>query len=395
MKTLQITEHIIENSIFDDLFFAGQETYSYFWSRDFLYCCEYLIKSTVYRPKVFKCIKKLLSYKKKDLLPKCLDTRSSTIHIIYNSYLTLRGKDNKPIVHKPNKDGKYVWKGMYRDHNRSVAIDTNLLFIKACMELNKYTEYQDYIHSIKDILIELLLFYSSNGYINNYSDYLIEQPSFSDWKDSLKRKGISFVTNLLYWKVIREMEKSKLFKNLPGSEIIRYKIEDIFYHNGVYCSMKGLKNSFGLDENLLAIEWGFVSGSRADTLMLELVQRKEFEKVPGLAISPENSWYDKPIYAHVAGSGGYHDRSCWLWIIALASKLAYEFEYNREAEKLKQLIEAVVERDQTIYDAYSINKETNTLERYTTRGFRAESEWLWAAVYIHELFKLVPEVVDY
>jgi len=387
MKTLEITEQIIENSQFDDLFFAGQETYSYFWSRDFLFCSTYLIESNKYRPKVFKCLKKLSTYEKNGLLPKCLDTRSSTFHVIYNSYLSYRGKPNKPILHKRDKKtNNYEWKAMYKDHNRSISIDTNLLFIKACMELYYYDEYREFIHSIKDKLIDILMYYSRNGYINNYTDNLIEQPSFSDWKDSLKRKGISFITNLLYWKVVREMERSRLFKNLPKSGIIRYTIEKTFFHNGIYCSMKGLKNSFGLDENLLAIEWGFVSGTLSKTLMEKLVKRKEFLKIPGLAISPQNSWSDKPVYAFIAGSQGYHDNACWLWIVALAAKLAYKFDYISEYETLKQQIDAIVTRDQTIYDAYSLNRETETLERYTTRAFRAESEWLWGAVYIWELF---------
>ena len=141
MKTLEIVEQIVDSSIFDDLFFAGQESYSYFWSRDFLYCSEYLIKSDKYRYLVYKNLKKLVKYEKDGLLPKCLDTRSSTLHIIYNSYRTFRGKEPIPIIHKPNKKtGNYIWKPMYRDHNNSIAIDTNLLFIKACMELYNYSE---------------------------------------------------------------------------------------------------------------------------------------------------------------------------------------------------------------------------------------------------------------
>jgi hypothetical protein len=398
MKTLEITNQIIDNSIFDDLFFAGQENYSYFWSRDFLYCSEYLIKSEKYRPFVYNNLKKLLEFYNKDfLIPKCLDTRSSTLHIIRNSLRTFCGKEPIPIIHKRNKKtDKFVWKGMYKDHNNSIAIDTNLLFIKACMELNKYDEYKDFIFSIKEKLIDILLFYSKNGYIQIQTGDLIEQPSYSDWKDSLKRKGITFITNLLYWKVLYEMEKSKLFENLTKSEIIRFKIEQTFFHNDSYYSIKDLKNSFGLDENLLAIEWGFITGTRAKTLMTKLINRREFLVVPGLAISPQNSWYNKPIYAYIAGSQGYHDDACWLWIVALASKLAYKFGYINESEKLKEIIEAIIERDQTVYDAYTINKLTNSLERYTTRGFKAEPEWLWGAVYIQDLFEnLEMKTVNY
>ena len=37
----------------------------------------------------------------------------------------------------------------------------------------------------------------------------------------------------------------------------------------------------------------------------------------------------------------------------------------------------------------------NSLERYVVRGFKAEPEWLWAAVYIWELFKPDTSVVNY
>lgn len=379
---------IIDDSIFDDLFMAGSESYYFFWSRDFLFAAPFLIKNPKWRLTVYKTLKTLLRYKSKNnQLPKSLDTHSSVNRIVYNAYRTFRNRPNYQWRHKRNPDETPAWKPTYRDHNGSRAIDTNLLFIKVVLQLSKYHEFSHFARSIKKELIDLLIFY--NEYINNNTDYLIQQPAYSDWKDSLNRKGITFLTNLMYWKVLHELEtfETKPFiENLPNSRAIKSKINQTFFHEGVYCSQKGQRESFGLDENLLAIDWGFVTGTLAEQLMDRLIQRREFIAIPGLAVYPKQTWYNKPLYALVANSGGYHDDSCWSWIIALAAKIAKNYGFETESEHLKKLLEAIIERDQTIYDAYTLNPKLKTLERYTVRGFRAEPNFLWGAAYSWELF---------
>jgi hypothetical protein len=402
----EISNNIIEKNIVkhngSSIIMAGGSTYHAFWSRDFLYSAEILMKNPKWRSSVKDSIDLILSFmkKKNNFLPKGIDT-------MFFEWRIVRGSIRTFFKMKPEKlDHKGLWKTLYKDNIGSHAVDTNLLLIRGAMALYKYPEYEEYVESIKDDLIKVLRYYNISGLINNYTDQLIKQPDFSDWKDSLKRSGVTFLTNLLYWRTLKDMEESNLFENIPSSELIKNRLNSKFFdkEKGVYYEILKpnisknyrfpceTKEYFGLDENLLAIYWDFVTGTKALVLYENLKCRPEWSRFPALCESPKHPWYEKPFHVLLVGIDGYHDTCYWSWVLALASIVSYKVGDTFEGRRIKNLLDIIVVRDQTIYDAYEKKKiyrsngsASYDLFQFKRRGFYAEFDWTWGAAYVLEM----------
>jgi hypothetical protein len=394
VKYQDISESIVDKNILShngkEIVLAGQSIYYSMWSRDFLYSAPTLLKYPKWRNSVKDTVELIMDHMKRDsyLLPKGIDT-------IYPEWRSVRGTiricfklPRTKVKHKKTRK----WKTIYKDHNRSEAVDTNLLLLITVMEMyNSYPEYKEFIKTKTDQLIKILRYYNVNKLINNSNGGLISQPGYSDWKDSTKRKGVTFLTNLIYWKALKDMEKSGLFANLPAHQTIKYELNKKFYNRDrkIYHSMLN-SEQFGIEENLLALDWGFVTDPYI--VYKGLRQTKQWSgtvSIPGIPISQKHKWYEKPLFIWLIGAQGYHDDFLWIWVTALASKVSYKLGYKLEAKRLEKIIKTTIEEHQTIYDAYKLNDADPVLEQARTRGFEAEHDWTWGASYVLEMYNIV------
>lgn len=404
-----LCNEIIEKNIIHhnnkSIFTAGQSIYYALCTRDFLYSVPILMKDPIYIKPIKDTIELILSKKtKNNLLPRVIDTMNFEWRIFRSSIRSFFNLKPEQISHKGS------WKPIYKNHGGvSDAIDTNLLMVNAVLELCVNN-----LLSIEIVHVASLLNYYADLIDKNTG--LIVQKSFSDWKDSISRKGIAFLTNILYWKVLKmiysletdnlESIKSLLRDEISTPEKISKTIHQIFYKDSVYYSIYVNKNIqknyqgieyYGVDENLLAIEWSFVTGEDAVSLfrgILEKTSNKVDKTFFGPPVSPEYPWFQKstfmkPNHVYYAGIQGYHDRYIWSWVTALAAKTAFELGFIKEGRKLFEKIKIIIERDQTVYNSYCFENDGSskegTIVQVKTRAFRSEHDWLWGSVYVLDM----------
>jgi hypothetical protein len=206
---------------------------------------------------------------------------------------------------------------------------------------------------------------------------LIQQPPFSDWQDSVRRKGATFYTNLLVWaaEVALRGEESTALR------ATRARIEEAFRAQGevLYRSVAG-REFVSLDGNLLAIELGFLpaQSERAVELWAQLVRSPFWTRdgVPGFNTFPSYpvSWRNPGVI--LAGLGHYHDRIRWSWLTALAAKVAVRMgDLERAARALEHLATCAA-RDGAVSEIYSSRPPHLP---WRSLVYRSEAPFAWGA----------------
>lgn len=347
-------------------FIAGTSIYANFWSRDFLYSAPLLMKNEQWRKAVADHIFLILDYTRPEdhLMPKELDTMNPDWRVARGIIRNFFGCS----LEKLPMHGKLH--GHYTDALQSTAIDTNLLAIHAACELMNYPDYRQQVLDRKIQLMNGMKYYDK--YIKQ--DGLIYQMPFSDFQDSTAREGATFMTNLLYWKVLNEMEEHFFYKVGRAGEV-RTSIRKTFYDRkkGVY---RGVKNRqvFNLDANLLAVYWKFDENIWRAIRMFDL---------PGPPTTPEQPLCEKSCCVRCVCIPGYHDAYIWSWIQGLLIMTAVQLNDLEFAYHQFRFLASIIERDKTIYDAYRQTKD-NSLKQVVTWGFKSERDWTWGAAYIYE-----------
>lgn len=377
----EILENIINRNIVENNgkrgFRAGSSVYANLWARDFLYPAPFLMSQVLWRNAVADHIFLILDHMRpKDfMMPKELDTMNPDWRVVRGTFRNFFGLTPEELPMK----GK--WTSHFTDTMGSDAIDTNLLTINAALELAKYPEYRQKVMLRKQQLLNGMKYYRK--YIRD--DGLIYQMKFSDFQDSSSRKGATFLTNLLFWKTMKELEKIGFVKK-KYSDSLKDTITKVFYKPslGVYCGIKGRKY-MNIDANLLAIDWGF---NRRKEFWEAIKKYKPWwrNEVPGPPTVPKQPIHEKAICVRVAGIPGYHDEYVWSWVMGLGAKVAYIMGDNVKGDQIMKKIKEIVERDKTVFDAYKC--KSNEIKQVVTYGFRSEYDWTWGASYMLDAVKL-------
>jgi hypothetical protein len=372
----EICNNIINNNIVENNgtkgFRAGSSVYANFWSRDFLYSAPFLMKNKKWRDAVAQHTFLILKYmrRKDHMMPKEIDTMNPDWRVVRGTFRTLFGMGPEKIP----MNGK--WVVFYTDTIGSDAIDTNLLTINSVIELSKYDDYNNIIMEKKKDILNGMKYYDK--YIN---DGLIYQMEFSDFQDSSSRKGATFLTNLLYWKVLKGLEENGLVQGGKADQV-KNKIKETFWIEklGLY---RGIKNRkyMNIDASLLAVYWDFET---SQTYWNSIKNYKPWWKnnYPGPPTVPEQPYFEKSINVRIAGVSGYHDKYIWSWVLGLATTIACRMKDRAMAEKLLGMSKIIVERDKTVYDSYEYRD--GSIYQVKTYAFRAEHDWTWGASFILE-----------
>lgn len=348
---------------------AGSSVYANLWSRDFLYSAPFLMKYDKLRPYVAEHVFLIISFIRKDfLMPKEIDTMNPDWRVVRGTFRNFLNLKTEELPIKTN------WKAFYTDTLGSDAVDTNLLTINAVLELFNYEEYKDHVLKYKEKILDGMKYYKKF-----IKDGLIYQMKYSDFQDSIERKGATFLTNLLFWKVTKKIEEIYSVENY--SNILKEKITKTFWipELGLYRGIKN-KNYMNIDANLLAIDWEF---NTSETFWNSIKNYSKWWKkgYPGPPTVPQHPNHEKAICVRFVGIPGYHDEYFWSWVMGLAAKVAYKMKDFKKGDDILRLLTKAVERDQTVYDSYKIT-ETGDIVQVVTYGFRAEYDWTWGASYI-------------
>jgi hypothetical protein len=205
---------------------------------------------------------------------------------------------------------------------------------------------------------------------------LLDQPPFSDWQDSVQRRGATFYCNLLYACALEAMQDRV---HAPAITALRRRIDEAFFDeaSGLYRSAAAGRE-ISLDGNLLALDLGYLSADRSRNLFQALRAHSLWTGPmgPGFATAPAYAAARKDLLDTLVGLAGYHDTLYWSWLMALSAKVASHYEEARGdvAEIVGRLLR-VARRDRCIAEIY----HPQDLALFESRHYKAELPFSWGA----------------
>jgi GH15 family glucan-1,4-alpha-glucosidase len=212
---------------------------------------------------------------------------------------------------------------------------------------------------------------------------LLFQEAYSDWADSLARTGEVLYTNIVYWKVLKEMARHADKFGEPGEaqtwldqmERTRLAIQARFWRPdlGYFVTSKKLAN-LSSSGNLLAIAWELADAEQGRSILETMKRFKMDEPVPTQAMHGDYPSKSIAIENHLAGIPEYHTQGAWLWLGAWHVIAAVYRNRLDEAQLMLERISRVVIRDQAVYEVYGTDGHYLSTHWYT-----AEAPLSWSA----------------
>lgn len=344
---------------------AGAHQFASLWTRDFCFSIEGLLKlghADIVKNHLEKLI--LARRKSDNLIPRSLDSIATPTRVFLESLI----KYSPPI--------KDPLKAEFEGEHGTLAIDSNLLVLRGTLLYFKYTG-DDYFQKFyASELKQLFDFY--NKYFNHG---LIIQPKFSDWQDSVKRTGSTFLTNYLYWETGSNLNQYfKFMINAQTLSNLKKLLWKRFYspNEGLFKSLKG-SEQISLEGNLFALLNSTFWNAQADrTHSYKSLKHSKLWTGFGLATFPNYPLNQMSWTTMLVGLRHYHDNMLWSWLQGLSLKLAKHMNDKEEANKLEGKLDEILLRDFMVKEIF----KPDSLLPFKKPFYRAEGPFSWGAAMI-------------
>ncbi len=352
---------------------AGTHQFRSLWTRDFAHAAAGLLR--IGRADVVRDhLTLLLGHRRPDgLLPRTLDSSDAKLRVAWASASRL-----VPALGRlaPALTGHL--RPEFLDQHGQEAIDGNALAVLAAARLRHTGAAGEawWRSHLPDLTAVHAL------YRRRLRGGLIEQPPFSDWQDSVRRRGATFYTNLVYWAATEALASDpRSGVSAEAAADLRARLEPAFRPDGagLYLSIAG-KRYVSLDGNLLAIDLGLhPPGSPAASALWEALVASPLwtrHEVPGFVTTPDYpvSWRNYGVV--LAGLGHYHDRIRWSWLTALAGKVAARLGDLERAEACLLHLARCARRDGAIAEVY---EERPPHRPWRSLLYHSEAPFAWGA----------------
>ncbi len=255
----------------------------------------------------------------------------------------------------------------YIGEHGTPAFDSNILAILGALQYADKTGDMDWFNSQKENILKAYKFYDDKFSKKG----LIKQPKYSDWQDSVSRKGHTFYVNFLYWKVGTELLKHK---GLYRGMLSKYKIDTERLANikfllwekyfnkkkGMFASHLGhwLRKHYGLEDQLFSLQYPefyrgvtvsvnedkVYSGEELRHFHYQSLKSSKLWKgsgfdhydfnVPGLATEGPYFFWDRSLETTFSGIRRYHDKFIWSWLVGESAKVAAIMEGPEAGRKI-------------------------------------------------------------
>lgn len=347
---------------------AGQNQFLTLWTRDFCHSVRGLVligEEEVAKNHLGYLLKSLRA---DGLVPRVLDNHLVQFRVAWQS-----GRKLLPLL--PKLSFKEPLKAQYVDEHGSHAVDSNLLVILASLMVSDKTWWKEHEVQIGNVF---------HWYDHQLRDGLIWQSGFSDWQDSVKREGHTFLTNLFYFLVASRLRERGMKIEVDLSQL-KKKIHETFFEKGLYKTMMG-SEIVSVDGNLFALEADeFLSTSEKENLWQQLLKHPLGARALGSCSYPSYPNSDVAWHVKFAKLHGYHDKFAWSWLMGLGLKVALMMKDEMKiAEQLKQ-IENNLDRDQVVMELYDPEKNWLPWESWL---LKSEHPFAWGAGYLVEALTL-------
>jgi hypothetical protein len=256
---------------------AGAHQFKTLWTRDFCYAVPGMLALGL-DDLVRRQLRVILSFMRTDgLLPRGLDVTSPKVRVL-NAVL---GNPLKEFL-----SYSQPLRPEYLGEHRTVAFDSNMLWLY-CSSIAKFEG--------ETPQKKLLSVYERD------SEGLYDQPKYSDWMDSLKRKGPQLLFHLQMWRTLRALgiETDSLSRVIKS----RWFGDEMWAREST-------------DSLLLSLELGF---GEAQALVDEVLGR------PVGVPAPEQPVSEVSFTARAVGLRHYHDGFAWSWLAADTARVMRKY----------------------------------------------------------------------
>ncbi len=366
---------------------AGGLHFGSLWTRDFAWAVGGLL--AIDKQHVVKNhIQVLLNNtNENNLIPRVLDSSPSWARVFMG------------ILKRPISKLRDPLRPEFKGEHGTVAIDSNLLILRSSILYFKATQDHSFWQENEVNWTKLLKYYDPV----QWQGWIVQE-NYGDWQDSVKRKGVSFLTNYLWWEVRDELlslyseeQTNKLFGfDQADQDVLLSKLWQSFFDENFGLFKSHLSTSvISLDGNLLALlNENFIEqsqklnlttkrGETAQEIYLNLKRSPLWsgQPLPGRASWPNYPASWRSFATRAVGLHHYHDAMVWSWLTGFSLKLAHKMGDEQEVSRILRILDQTVKRDQGITEIWRPNA---SLDAFKSLFYRSENPFSWGAGVILE-----------
>lgn len=327
---------------------AGRNQFRSLWVRDFCFSVPALLamgESKLVRDQ----LDLIWSHQNEaGLLPRGLDSMSPKLRVV------------RAVLKLQSRPLEMPLEAEYKGEHGTIALDSCLLTIWASFLYAEHTQDQAWLEQLRPVInktLQYLLGYEDRG--------LLLQPKFSDWQDSVRRKGKTAFVNLWWWWVLREIEgRGWQFRGLPLAEDVEHEFKRTFLRDGHYRSL-AVGPWVSLDVNLLMIYLGLEKDPKA---LWEIVK-----ELPPMCTSPNYPSHMVSFFTRMSGYRHYHDETLWTWLLGLRLVVAKQVQDEIAYKIFRRSLEQELSGEEFVPE----------LLRELSLLLESESPFSWGAAWIY------------
>lgn len=353
---------------------AGSKQYRTLWARD-LSMSVIGVLSLGEQKAIRDSLSIFFEFQRSDgLLPRVVD--------YWNIYArVISGILGKPLAFRGKVRGWFV------TENKVIAIDGNLILPWAASEYVKRTRDLEFAEKWFPNLERALTFVEKNF----MEDGLIgKQPPFSDWADSVRRKGRVAFTNEFYilalqgageWAQILNLNQAPDYYFSKAKKVCQKFLE--FFWDPKKKRLKNFENDdhFSAEANYLGIAAGILTEAQSYDVMEEIKKTPLWQPIAGRPAWPNYDPQLKSRTIKIVQLENYHDSTFWLWITALAACAELKLNHWESYLRIMNFLSEQIRTDQTIYEVYEPPKvpSSKLLIPLKRLLYHSEAPFTWSA----------------
>lgn len=371
MEIQQIVERSLSTNLIEigskKYFVAGQHQFKSLWTRDFCFSVTGLLAAG-YTTAVKDQLQLILSNTTEDgKVPLVIDSMNPLLRVA----LTSIGSFFRIPVSLAITENL---KPFYKVNNKYPVFDSGLLLLRAILDYSATTQDTEFFLKNEKILVAIY-----NSYEKFLKDGLLHQGAYSDWKDSAKREGAVFLSNLLYAQLTEELSLFSQF-HFTGNKapFLRKAVQSAFFDatSGLYRA-ESTKDIFSLEDQLLILRWNWLKGDSKKNLWECIKNHPLWRSFDGPFITTFPNFTSKDLIWHVkfAGLKHYHDSMTWSWIVGLAFKVSLMHNDTTETKKILAYSDRMFTKHAWVAEIY----HPRSAQPYRSWLYRSESPFLWGA----------------
>ncbi|MCS6838760.1 MAG: hypothetical protein NZ480_07930, partial [Bdellovibrionaceae bacterium] len=375
IKELAVTSLIQNFETIGDvtLVTAGRNQFRSLWVRDFCFCVPALLKLG-YRKIVKDQLELIINHihPVQKYAPRTLDSFPTKLRILLNVFKTAM-RLPKTWLSPP-----LTWrlKPEYLGEHCTPAFDSNILLALAILTYVEESKDKEFLNKHSTVLEDLMSFYQAF-----FENHLIYQPAFSDWQDSVQRRGFSSYINLLFWVALKK------FYHVTGSNFVSKDFFHSMHHHIIQTFLNSdqlLKtaahlNHISIDSTLLALNHDFFDPVFDPyRIWQSLVHSPLFQDgFPYRTTYPNYPKKEIAWTVRLIGLSHYHDELCWSWLIALTYKIAQKFSDSNVTRRIEQICFPVFLDEKNIGEIYTFKNDT--IHPWKNGYLESERPFSWGA----------------